>query len=932
MSLIARIWLALTGVITTTVAALAFLIVLQHDAVLSQLIRQRLAVTVEATARPFRSVVEIGLPVSMMRNKEELLGRARATDPAITHVLLFNPSGIIVAESGGYAPGMVPEDAITAQREDIPGRWSVETTDALITGTSILDEEGRTVGGILAIYPETDLVERSGRVVRDMVIATLVLSILFSGLAYVAVRLLLNPVVKRLERLEATYAALGTEVAGRAPRANVVVPADSAVTAIDAALDRLGGQLEAATERYRQMLLEFGAQADTAVPPQRGPRATVLAGALEGAATRDIARRLAPLVVMLTLLAAGGQGYLAFRSLDASFGPELDRRIRLIGEIATTDIQRSLEAGVPIEALAGGEEYLQNVITDFPEISYFAVVTDNPVIEVGVRQAGDGAGRFSFPVDVGTGAPGEVVAERNTGYIARQFREVLIDLGVVILVIALFSFELIVVMLTGSVTGPLDRLQHMAQLQAAGDFSRRLANSGKNVIERLGQLLSDRAERIHALSVRSRELSSGAALESPGTQPPAILKFCSLTDIRLPLFLFAMADELPLSFFALYARSLENPLAWIGDGVAIGLPFAAYMTAALLGAPIARPLGRRLGYRRLFITAALATFAAKLGLYQAENITEVVLFHGINGFAFVLAVLGCQDYALDMLPKAERSRSLGLFRATMFSGVFAAAALGGILADRLGQKTVFAVCALLSVLAALLIWRMLPAARTDREHPLDEEPPERVSFNILVPLRDPAFAAIALGSVVPLAIVDHVFITYLLALQMDALGASISEIARVMMCFFLALIAGGHTAGYLPRKLAEPDRLVLFGSTLTGVLLVALALAPSTWMSLAAAIGAGWAIGLVSGPQAVIVMALAEGRLAGLGSSATLGSVRFIERGGAVLGLFAVGWLTDRIGYSGSAGVIGIVAFSGAMIFALLRYASGSGESYGSER
>lgn len=396
------------------------------------------------------------------------------------------------------------------------------------------------------------------------------------------------------------------------------------------------------------------------------------------------------------------------------------------------------------------------------------------------------------------------------------------------------------------------------------------------------------------------------------------MRFCSLSDVRLPLFLFAMADELPLSFFSLYTRAQANSLSWLAEGVVISLPLAAYLLAALLGAPLARPLGARLGYRRLFIVAALVTFLAKLGLSRAETVVELIVLSGVNGLAFALASLACQDYVLDMLPKDSRSRSMGLFRATLFSGIFAATALGGILADRLGQRPVFVVCALLSVASALLIWRMLPAGRPAGALQERSEAEEKLSFNILAPMRSPALAALAFGSVIPLAIVDHVYISYLLALQMDELGASISTIARVMMCFFLALIFGGYAEGRLPSRLSTPGYLLVASSILTGVLLLISAWLPSIWSTLAAAIGAGFALGLAGGPQTALVMAAAEGALAHLGSSVTLGAIRVLERGGAIIGLIAIGQLSDTTGYSGAVGIIGLAVLLGAGLFAVL--------------
>lgn len=917
----------------------ALLATLQHDAVLSQLIRQRLAVTVEATARPFRSVVDLGLPVSMMRNKLALLERAQESDPAIQSIVLFNPSGIIVERSGSYAPTKVPRDILEAQAHESSNRWGIETADEVISGAAIRTDEGGLVAGVFAVYPKTELEARSQAVVKAIGWAAATITIFSAGLAFLAVRIRVGGVTSSLKRIEQTLsppgaaplsvipAGLGSEVHGarRSP--------------LTAAMDHLAEQLISASARYGQILNSLGIHKLPEITPLTGPRETVLVGIAEGAATRRFARSVTPIVIVLALGSAILLGYVAYRNINDSFTPEIERRTQLIGAVATADIRRSVEAGVPIAALSGGAEYLGHLLKDFPEISYFAVLDDKPVIEVGKPSDSLSAQLAVFPILREGKSVGTVVAGSDPDYIARQFLDVVIDLGVVLLVIVLFCFELIVVMMTQSVTGPLDRLLHLTELQAGGDFSKRLYTHGRGLIERLGMILSNRAEQLNALVVQGFPLSGSALSSKDGTgvaamqiagKPPAFLRFCSLTDVRLPLFLFAIADELPLSFFSLFAREQENPFAWLGEGVAIGLPLATYLGAALLGAPIARPLGVRLGYRRLFVAAALATFLAKFGLYFAHTIVEVILYSGINGIAYVLATLACQDYVLDMLPKADRSRSISLFRATLFSGFFAATALGGILADRLGQRPVFAICGVISVVAAILIWKMVPRTQQARK-PVedDEEVVDSISFNVLAPMRSAAFAAVALGSVIPFAIIDYVFISYLLPLQMDAAGANISEIARVMMCFFLAMIVGGYAEGRLPAWLSSPGPLLTLCSVVAGLALLASSLLHWIWLIQVAAVAAGLMLGLVGGPQTALVMEAAEGPLQRLGTSAVLGTIRVIERGGAIMGLVLVGWLTDTLGYAGAVGLIGIMTLAGAGLFILLRVLARHGASSG---
>ena len=132
---------------------MAILSVLQHNAVLSELVRQRLSVVVESTASSFNTVVELGLPLSMVRNAGDLLGRAQALDPDIEAIHVFNSSGIVVHST---SPGEVPplsRQEMELQRLSRSGNWSLETGSHFSSGVSVFNTEGEIVGGVQAIYP-----------------------------------------------------------------------------------------------------------------------------------------------------------------------------------------------------------------------------------------------------------------------------------------------------------------------------------------------------------------------------------------------------------------------------------------------------------------------------------------------------------------------------------------------------------------------------------------------------------------------------------------------------------------------------------------------------------------------------------------------------------------------------------------------------------
>ncbi len=94
MFILWRSWITFTTIIATVLIVLALLSSLQHNALYSDLIRQRLSVVAQTTADSFKSVVNLGLPISMVRNARPILERGPQVSIAMT-----------VAESNLADPG-----------------------------------------------------------------------------------------------------------------------------------------------------------------------------------------------------------------------------------------------------------------------------------------------------------------------------------------------------------------------------------------------------------------------------------------------------------------------------------------------------------------------------------------------------------------------------------------------------------------------------------------------------------------------------------------------------------------------------------------------------------------------------------------------------------------------------------------------------------
>ena len=930
MSMVWRNWLAFVAVLTLVIGILSFLSILQHDAILVRLLQQRLSVIAETSAASFRSVVNLGLPISTMRNAAQIMARDREIDPAVASITVFNPSGIVVHSTDPAASAPVSREILRVQADSKSARWHLHTDIELQAGYSIRNAAGDLVGGVLVSSTTDRFIEKSREMTREIALAAVIILVVSSLLAFLVLRLRLRGAIQFLARL--------TDLARRYEGDNAATAPGTTRTQDYGFLTREMANLEselddsfAAFGSAKAKLSKLSADDGSVEPMAQSSfktEGTDVASVSETSFARIFARGMTPWLVLVILGSAGLFGLFIYDRVTASFEPELAARTKLIGTVANRNVQTAVSAGVPLEQLVGAEHYFDGLLRNFPEVSYFGIATGRIVYEAGTRQKsvfGPERSRKdvpTFPIMSGEEQLGYIIVDANPKFFALQVREMLLDFGVILLVVALLAFQIITVVMSRSLTAPFMRLQYLAARQATGNFSSVIQARGSDAIDRLISVLSLRAIALHrALETASKKLAgtSISALEQLRAElgiwqsRPKLMQFSYLNDVRLPLFMFAAADELPLAFFPLYVRAAENPLTWLNPGIVISLPLAGYLTAIVFGSPLARPLAERLGHRNLLLLAVAPTMLAHVGLYFSTNVAEIVVFRSITGFGYAIATLACQDYVLDIVPRQQRSRSLGLFTAAMFSGIFAGTALGGVLADRLGQGTVFLISAALVLLSGVLTFRLLPrGARGSTVRPRTGGgylPP------IWRPLQNGRFAALVFGIAIPANTMVQAFISFLVALQLDSLGASPADIGRTLMTYFLAIALFGPVAPRLFERHISPSQASAIGASLAGAGLCAIAIWHNQLAMLIAVICAGFGHALVRDPQVAVAMEIAEAELEHLGTNAVLGSLRTLERFGSIVGLIIIAALAFTVGYDAANFVMAGLVFLGVIWF-----------------
>ena len=342
MSILWRSWVTFTAIIATVLIVLALLSCLQHNALYSELIRQRLSVVAQTAADSFQPVVNLGLPISMVRNAREVLERAQQTDSRITAIHAFNPTGIIVQTTDPDDPSNVPEKVQLAQSLADGSEWSVESDTELFSGVSISNAAGTTVGNIVVVYPKSEFEAQTAAVTRHIATTTITLLVIFSVAAWLLLRLRLSGAIHGLSRLDGILAALrrGDGAVARSPPMTEAEAESLGFLRDD--MEKLEDNLNEATENYTKVRAILGEVEDApGAPPAADADSMVMTSAPETSLARLIARKLMPWAGLLIVGSALALAFLTIRTVNGSIEPEIANRTTLMGTVINQNIQRA---------------------------------------------------------------------------------------------------------------------------------------------------------------------------------------------------------------------------------------------------------------------------------------------------------------------------------------------------------------------------------------------------------------------------------------------------------------------------------------------------------------------------------------------------------------------------------------------------------------
>lgn len=680
-----------------------------------------------------------------------------------------------------------------------------------------------------------------------------------------------------------------------------------------------------------------------------------------------------PLVVLMTFvlcLSSLVLAYVTLNEFNRLLRPELSKKAYKLGQIVNNDLRRALNYGIPFKDLHGVNEYLELIIADYDELVYVAIsdqkgrllyqggavtetvrnfvgqlsshqpLSDGPET-VAISATNSLPGRelpdsldYPIPIVVDENLLGFVHIGIDKHFVQRQLKDIFYDIVVILIVAVLVAFQVMMALILFYVTGPIERLHVLLDLQAKGDFSKFLISRAGDSIGKVARYLSHGAQRLHEhfqalraqlgsisqeggvedhtkISHRLRNIGTRFGLLNP--DGPTQLLRANAGDIRIPLFIFAFAEELQKSFLPLFVRQVYKPVPWLNESVVIGLPIVMWLAIVGFAAPFSSSLTKRYGSRNIFLLGLLPTIAGFIGCSLAHTIYEIILWRGTTALGYSMVTIACQEYILGDEVGGSRAINLALFVGVIMTTCMCGTAIGGIIAARIGYQPVFVIAAALEIAAGFIAYRMLSPKIGSAAEVVEER--QSGATKILSVLRNSRFMVFLLCAAIPSAVLAAAFLWYVVPLYLFELGATPAEIGRTMMIYYLLIIVAGPLASRIVDRFGGLVWLVGSGSLLSALGLVFFYNWRSIWAVVLAVVILGMSHAMTKAPQIALALELCQREIETAGQNVVLNFLRILERLGSIAGLLISAMLVHIYGYETTIGITGFMVCGAAMFF-----------------
>ena len=643
--------------------------------------------------------------------------------------------------------------------------------------------------------------------------------------------------------------------------------------------------------------------------------------------------------------------------------PAERQKAMVVNQLLADLVADMLAYGIPADRLRGMEKIFSRIQSKHPNITYLAIEdsqqrtlyerantgSHNYIFHSVAETSNQPTGYQNLNVEqfaselklteagYSESRPASVLVRTgiDRDYFANKQKEIYLDVLTVLVVSVLMAVELLVFLFVFTIRSPMKRLQTALQAVSNGKFSRIYEFKTADEVGRCGRLLNDiilRVNKSHFAPVSSKstikadeptlasQRSSDSKMSTNGQESPADRQIevgkpgklrCgydqALVYMRPPLFLVIFAESMSLSFFPGFVDQLYtsmNPLP-VSKALVMGLPISIFMLVWALSLPFAGQWSDRVGRRKAFIFGSVLTATGLVLTSQSSDVYQLVFWRSLTALGYGIVFITAQSYVTDLTTPADRTKGMALFLSGFFSGSLCGAAIGGILADRIGFEATFIFSATLACGASFFAARFFidyPQISQDKKTSAGSKLLEWQDVKKLFTNR--CFITITFLAAIPAKAALTGFIYYIGPVYLSYLGASKSVSGRVLMAYGLAIVIISPLTALLIDRYQQQKTFIVVGGLLSSAALLVVGLTGDITGLGVGVLLLGVAHACSVSPQSSLITATVV-QSSGVAVGKTIGIYRLTERIGNISGPLLAGALIAGWGFQSA-----FIAFS----------------------